>query len=227
VILLNLGGGGGFLSHVMVMEMGGRIGRGSDLKLVSTLPRVTVSELMSDADSVMLARAAEKNPSVFLPAGPRCNVTEIVPKLLHIAQYTQNPWGNTKFLLNQFKPSPPPISTMPKAQKKEHQEIINKAKSIEELAAILQVDLSKAKEVMSEVEMKIKERQADAEEKDVFEERKEKEDAGEVVDEPEESEGMEKEAQVDGFQVGVGQAETGDIPSESAPLERVGGGITA
>jgi len=186
-----------------------------------------VAELMIDADSVMLARAAEKNPSVFLPAGPRCNVTEIVPKLLHIAQYTQNPWGNTKFLLNQFKPSPPPISTMPKAQKKEHQEIINKAKSIEELAAILKVDLSKAKEVMSEVEKKITERQADAEEKDVFEERKEKEDAGEVVDEPEESEGAEKEAQVDGFQVGVGQAETGNTPSESALLERVGGGITA
>jgi tRNA-dihydrouridine synthase 2 len=211
----------------MVMEMGGRIGRGSDLRLVSPLLRVWVVELTIDADSVMLARAAEKNPSVFLPAGPRCNVTEIVPKLLHIAQYTQNPWGNTKFLLNQFKPSPPPISTMPKAQKKEHQEIINKAKSIEELAAILQVDLSKAKEVMSEVEKKIKERQADAEEKDVFEERKEKEDAGEVVDEPEESEGMEKEAQVDGFQVGVGQAETGNIPSELAPLERAGGGITA
>jgi tRNA-dihydrouridine synthase 2 len=186
-----------------------------------------VPELMKDADSVMLARAAEKNPSVFLPAGPRCNVTEIVPKLLHIAQYTQNPWGNTKFLLNQFKPSPPPISTMPKAQKKEHQEIINKAKSIEELAAILQVDLNKAKEVMSEVEKKIKERQADAEEKDVFEERKEKEDAGEIVDEPEESEGIEKEAQVDGFQVGVGQAVTGNISSQSAPLERVGGGITA
>jgi len=209
------------------MEMAGQIGRGSDLRLVSPLLSVWMVELMEDADSVMLARAAEKNPSVFLPAGPRCNVTEIVPKLLHIAQYTQNPWGNTKFLLNQFKPSPPPISTMPKAQKKEHQEIINKAKSIEELAAILQVDLIKAKEVMSEVEKKIKERQADAEEKDVFEERKEKEDAGEVVDEPEESEGMEKEAQVDGFQVGVGQAETGNIPSESAPLERVGGGITA
>jgi tRNA-dihydrouridine synthase 2 len=227
VILWNLEGGGGFLLLVMVMEMGGRIGRGSDLRLVSPILRVWMAELMLDADSVMLARAAEKNPSVFLPAGPRCNVTEIVPKLLHIAQYTQNPWGNTKFLLNQFKPSPPPISTMPKAQKKEHQEIINKAKSIEELAAILLVDLSKAKEVMSEVERKIKERQADAEEKDVFEERKEKEDAGEVVDEPEESEGIEKEAQVDGFQVGVGQAETGSIPSESAPLERVGGGITA
>jgi tRNA-dihydrouridine synthase 2 len=184
---------------------------------------------MIDADSVMLARAAEKNPSVFLPAGPRCNVTEIVPKLLHIASYTQNPWGNTKFLLNQFKPSPPPISTMPKAQKKEHQEIINKAKSIEELAAKLEVDLGKSKEVMMEVQARIKERQSDAEEKDVFEERKEKEDAGEVVDEPIENEGVEEEAQVDGFQVGVGQAETGNTPTtESTPaLDRAAPGITA
>jgi hypothetical protein len=29
------------------------------------------------------------------------------------------------------------------------------------------------------------------------------------------------------FQVGVGQAVTGNISSQSAPLERVGGGITA
>jgi len=176
----------------------------------------------------MLARAAEKNPSVFLPAGPRCNVTEIVPKLLHIAQYTQNPWGNTKFLLNQFKPSPPPISTMPKAQKKEHQEIINKAKSIDELAEKLEVDLGRSKEVMSEVETRIRERQADAQEKDVFEERKEKEDAGEVMDEP--AEGVEEEAQVDGFEVGVGQAETGSRPEPAAPsasIERGGAGITA
>ena len=176
----------------------------------------------------MLARAAEKNPSVFLPAGPRCNVTEIVPKLLHIAQYTQNPWGNTKFLLNQFKPSPPPISTMPKAQKKEHQEIINKAKSIDELAEKLEVDLGRSKEVMSEVETRIRERQADAQEKDVFEERKEKEDAGEVMDEP--AEGVEEEAQVDGFEVGVGQAETGSQPEPAAPsasIERGGAGITA
>jgi len=183
---------------------------------------------MKDADSVMLARAAEKNPSVFLPAGPRCNVTEIVPKLLHIAQYTQNPWGNTKFLLNQFKPSPPPISTMPKAQKKEHQEIINKAKSIDELAAKLEVDLGRSKEVMSEVETRIRERQAGAQEKDVFEERKEKEDAGEVMDEP--AEGVEEDAQVDGFEVGVGQAETGSRPepaAASATIERGGAGITA
>jgi len=173
---------------------------------------------MIDADSVMLARAAERNPSVFLPAGPRCNVTEIVPKLLQIAQYTQNPWGNTKFLLNQFKPSPPPISKMPKAEKKEYQEMINKAKSIEEVAEKLSIDLGGCKDVMNEIEARIKERQADQEEQDVFEERKEKEDAGEVVDEP--SEGVEEKAQVDGFDVGVGQAGTGDIPTESTPVER-------
>jgi tRNA-dihydrouridine synthase 2 len=173
---------------------------------------------MIDADSVMLARAAEKNPSVFLPAGPRCNVTEIVPKLLNIAEYTQNPWGNTKFLLNQFKPSPPPISKRSKAEKKDYMEIVNKAKSIEEMAGKLDVDLTKSGEIMKDVEKKIKERQAGQEVQDVFEERKEKEDLGQVIDEPEE--GVEEKAQVDGFEVGVGQAETGSIPS-SAPVENV------
>jgi hypothetical protein len=87
------------------------------------------------------------------------------------------------------------------------------------------IDLGKCREIMDEVEARIKERQADQEEQDVFEERKEKEDKGEVVDEPreDEGEGVEEKAQVDGFQVGVGQAETGDI----APLERAGGAITA
>jgi tRNA-dihydrouridine synthase 2 len=176
---------------------------------------------MIDADSVMLARAAERNPSVFLPAGPRCNVTEIVPKLLQISEYTKNPWGNTKFLLNQFKPSPPPISKMPKAEKKEYQEMINKSKSVEEVAEKLNVglDLGKCRKIMGEVEARIKERQADQEEQDVFEERKEKEDAGQVVDEP--SEGVEEKAQVDGFDVGVGQAETGEMPVERST------GITA
>jgi hypothetical protein len=71
---------------------------------------------------------------------------------------------------------------------------------------------------MKDVEKKIKERQAGQEVQDVFEERKEKEDLGQVIDEPEE--GVEEKAQVDGFEVGVGQAETGSIPS-SAPVENV------
>lgn len=164
---------------------------------------------LADADSVMLARAAEKNPSVFLPAGPRCNVTEIIPKLLRISQYTNNPWGNTKFLLTQFKPSPPPISRMTKNEKKDFNELISKSKSVEEVAEKMSVDISPevCKGVMDEIEGVIRERvrkeRKVGEGEDVFEERKEKEEAGEVVDEPA---GLEEEAEVDGWEVGVGQA---------------------
>lgn len=163
-----------------------------------------------DADSVMLARAAERNPSVFLPAGPRCNVTEIVPKLLQIAKYVNNPWGNTKFLLNQFKPSPPPISKMSKAAKKEHQETISKSKSVEELSEKLGVDIGPeaCAAVMKDIEAKITERAQEVRQEgiDIFEERKEKEIKGQVVDEPEAE--TEEKAEVDGWEVGVGQAES-------------------
>lgn len=166
------------------------------------------TDVNADADSVMLARAAERNPSVFLPAGPRCNVTEVAPKLLNLAKHVDNPWGNTKFLLNQFKPSPPPTSTMAKAQKKEHQEAVNKSKSIDEMAEKMGLDLANHADVMREVEERINERRAreakDTQGPDVFEERKELEDKGQVVDE---EVGVEQQAEVDGWEVGVGQAE--------------------
>lgn len=167
----------------------------------------------------MLARAAEKNPSVFLPAGPKCTVTEIVPKLLQITRYTNNPWGNTKFLLNQFKPSPLPISNMSKASKKDHQEIVSKSKSNEEIAERLGVDIGPAacEAVMREIETKIKERAQEVRDEgiDVFEERKEKEIKGEVVDEP--KTGEETRAEVDGWEVGVGQAESAGQTAIIAP----------
>lgn len=189
--------------------------------------RYVRADLRTDADSVMLARAAEKNPSVFLPAGPRCNVTEIIPQLLRISQYIKNPWGNTKFLLTQFKPSPPPISKMPKVEKKDFNELISKSKSVEEVAEKMGVDISSesCKGLMDEIEARIQERVRvelkKGEGEDVFEERKEKEEAGEVVDEPIESDeptatGVEAEAkaEVDGWQVGVGQA--GDDKGQTA-----------
>ena len=128
----------------------------------------------------MLARAAERNPSVFLPAGPRCTITEIVPKLLGIAEYVDNPWGNTKFLLTQFKPSPSPISVMTKAQRKEAQEAVSKSKTIAEIATKLGVDLGQGEEVMRELEATISARAGT----DVFEERHEAEATGQAVDEP-------------------------------------------
>lgn len=106
---------------------------------------------------------------------------------------------------------------MSKSDKKDYQELVNKCKSAQELASQREVDISpeRCAEVMREVEAKIRERQAGQEEKDVFEERKEKEDQGKVVDEEVE---VEDKAKVDGFEVGVGQAETGETRSQGVPV---------
>ena len=129
------------------------------------------------ADSLMIARAAERNPSIFLPKGPRCNITEVIPRLLNLAQQVNNPWGNTKFLLNQFKPSPPPISNLSKAEKKQVQEAVNRSKSIEEVSESLQIPLGRGLEVMAEVRASIEEKPADT-----FEERHVAEHRGQVLE---------------------------------------------
>lgn len=131
-----------------------------------------------DCDSVMIARAAERNPSIFLPAGPRSNITEVIPRLLNIAQHVNNPWGNTKFLLNQFKPSPPPISNWSKTDKKAAQEAISRSKSLEEVAEKLQIKLGGGLALMAEIEDKIGARPSDA-----FVARQEAKDGGQVMDE--------------------------------------------
>nr|XP_018260303.1 tRNA-dihydrouridine synthase 2 [Kwoniella dejecticola CBS 10117]OBR82461.1 tRNA-dihydrouridine synthase 2 [Kwoniella dejecticola CBS 10117] len=156
----------------------------------------------TNADSVMIARAAERNPSVFLPSGPMCNMTEVIPKLLAIAKYTQNPWGNTKFLLTQFKASPPPISNMSKQERKNVSEIVSKSKSIEQVAEGLKVSLDDVQAVFRTVEGKITDRSGKG--RSIWDERHEAEEKGDVVDEP--SNVAEPDAEVDGFDVGIGQA---------------------
>ena len=151
----------------------------------------------------MIARAAERNPSIFLPAGPRCNLTEVVPKLLGIAEYVENPWGNTKFLLTQFKPSPSPISDMTKSQKKEAQETVSRSKGITGVAEKLGVELGHGRAIMDEIAARIRARYV-GDNSDAFEERREAKEAGLARDEPTV---METKADVDGWEVGVGQAE--------------------
>ena len=84
----------------------------------------------------MLARAAERNPSVFDRAGLSSNVTTVIPQLLRIAKHVDNPWGNTKFLLSQFKPGP----DASKAERKQVQDDIARSKSLEEVCTRLGVD---------------------------------------------------------------------------------------
>ncbi|ORY34781.1 hypothetical protein BCR39DRAFT_461747 [Naematelia encephala] len=151
------------------------------------------------ADSVMLARAAERNPSVFSPTGQVDTTTEIFSRLLNIAQRIDNPWGNTKFLLNQFKPSPPPISSKSKAEKKVVIEAIARAKSVEEIAEKLQIQLGRGEEVMRDIEARIREKR----DPDMFAERKQAEADGVTADPIVNDISLQH---ADGFEVGVGQA---------------------
>ncbi|CAK9782553.1 FMN-linked oxidoreductase [Cutaneotrichosporon oleaginosum] len=110
------------------------------------------------ASSAMLARSAENNPSVFSPDGPVDNITQVVPKLLNIAEYAKHSWGNTKFLLMQYRPSPPPLSTLSKQQRKEVNEAIARSKSVEELAESLRIELGQGKAFIDELEAKLRAR---------------------------------------------------------------------
>jgi len=170
------------------------------------------AKLTAGADSVMLARAAERNPSIFLPTGPRCNLTEIVPKFLNICQHIDNPWGNTKFLLAQFRASAAPISNLTKQQKKDAAEAVTRSKSLPEVAEKLNITLGGGKEILDEIKAAISKRSMS----DVFEERHEAVAAGTAIDEPV---GLEGQSQVDGFEVGVGAASAQQeaIVDESRP----------
>lgn len=143
---------------------------------------VRIHLLILGADSVMLARAAERNPSVFLPTGPRCNVTEIVPKFLNICQYIDNPWGNTKFSLAQYRPSASPVSTLSKSEKKAAQEAVTRSKSLVEAAEQLNVELDRGEELLKEISDSISARSESN--LNVFVERAEAVAEDRVLDEP-------------------------------------------
>lgn len=102
----------------------------------------------------MLARAAERNPSVFASDGLKCNVTENYPRLLRLAKHLDNPWGNTKFLLSQFKPGP----DMTKQQRRDFQDVISKSKTLEAVASGLEVDLEGGQDVIKEIEAALQSR---------------------------------------------------------------------
>ncbi|KAF8203882.1 tRNA-dihydrouridine synthase 2, partial [Pholiota molesta] len=58
---------------------------------------------VTDADSVMIARGAESNPSCFSPS-PLVDVEKtFIPGYLRLSKYLQNHFSLTKFCVNQFK----------------------------------------------------------------------------------------------------------------------------
>ena len=103
----------------------------------------------------MLARSAERNPSIFSPT-PACTTTVVIPQLLNIAQHTSNAWGNTKFLLMQFKPSPAPIGTLSKAEKRAASEAASRAKSIGDVAGAMGYELGQGAKFIEELGEKLR-----------------------------------------------------------------------
>lgn len=149
----------------------------------------------------MIARAAETNPSIFRPRGPVSTCEELIPKLfLPIVAYTDNHISNTKFLLQQHKPSPHPISKLKKADKVKYTVGATQAKTMEDIVAVWGLTMGQCKTTGKKVvddlyrelgardptaypDRPVVDSEAGAE-PDIWEQRKEAEDKGEVVDEP-------------------------------------------
>jgi len=89
---------------------------------------------VTKASSIMIATAAESNPSVFSP-NPVTNVDkELVPSYLRLARYLDNHWANSKFCVIQFKSSE---DTASKAEKHELKELISKGKGYNDMNSVV------------------------------------------------------------------------------------------
>ncbi|KAJ3778902.1 hypothetical protein FB446DRAFT_631238 [Lentinula raphanica] len=86
------------------------------------------------ADSVMIARAAEANPSCFSNT-PLTDIHHtLVPAYLRLAKYLDNNWSLTKFCVSQFKSAHTEVNG--KADEKRVRETVVKAKSFEDVLDI-------------------------------------------------------------------------------------------
>ncbi|THU96842.1 tRNA-dihydrouridine synthase 2, partial [Dendrothele bispora CBS 962.96] len=86
------------------------------------------------AHSVMIARAAESNPSCF-SSTPIVDLNKnLIPSYLRVAKYLDNHWSLTKFCISQFK-GPSVNST--KAEEKRVREAVIKARSYDDVKDIV------------------------------------------------------------------------------------------
>ncbi|CAE6358480.1 unnamed protein product [Rhizoctonia solani] len=106
-------------------------------------PGALAAQEMKDrtgATSVMMARAAEANPSCFDPSRPvRDAELEIMPEYLRLAKYLDNHFSNTKFCVQQFNSPTTPESSqaLPKAARKAFHQRISQAKNYDMLESAL------------------------------------------------------------------------------------------
>ncbi|KAJ7194664.1 hypothetical protein GGX14DRAFT_576115 [Mycena pura] len=88
---------------------------------------------LTGAHSVMIARAAEANPSCFAPA-PLADLEEtLCPAYLRVARYLDNNWGLTKFCVSQFKAK---HINVDKAAQKRYRQVLHGTKGFDGLEDI-------------------------------------------------------------------------------------------
>ncbi|KAG7089721.1 hypothetical protein E1B28_011376 [Marasmius oreades] len=88
---------------------------------------------MTGAHSVMIARAAELNPSAFSMT-PLTDIHQtLIPAYLRLSRYIDNHWSLTKFCVSQFKGG---FTTSSKAEEKRVREAVVKARSFDDVAEI-------------------------------------------------------------------------------------------
>ncbi|BGP54311.1 tRNA-dihydrouridine synthase 2 [Rhodotorula sphaerocarpa] len=100
--------------------------------------------------SVMIARAAEANPSCFAKAGLADPISEVIPRLLRIAMATENHYNNTKYILNALNlfdsPSPPSREV-----NRDVKQRMNKAKSYEDMGEVFGIGAEEVRRWREEV----------------------------------------------------------------------------
>ncbi|KAG9105223.1 hypothetical protein FRC07_009481 [Ceratobasidium sp. 392] len=120
--------------------------------------------------SVMLARAAEANPSCFdASQPPRDAELEMIPEYLRLAKYLDHPFGNAKHCIQQFKSPSTPESckALSREDRKAFRQLgIPQAKSYDMLEASHPggQSLTGGEEIMKEVEKIMEKRVATARE---------------------------------------------------------------
>ncbi|GAA5831507.1 hypothetical protein JCM3766R1_001780 [Sporobolomyces carnicolor] len=99
--------------------------------------------------SVMIARAAEANPSCFNSAGLEDPIKVVIPKMLRIAIMTKNHFSNTKYVLNAINlhhsPTPPG-----KELNRDVKLQMNKAKTYVDMGRIFGIDEAEIKRLESD-----------------------------------------------------------------------------
>ncbi|KAK4047757.1 tRNA-dihydrouridine synthase 2 [Microbotryomycetes sp. JL221] len=98
---------------------------------------------LTGVNSVMIARGAEMNPTCFNEStGYKDPIEHVIPQLIKISIKTNNPFGNTKYVLNSIDLTKSP-TTRSKQERSKFKILINQSKNFKDLLLACQLDSEK------------------------------------------------------------------------------------